>query len=142
MEKLLVEAENCKNCVDWLQHCHGECCTLFGITLKRKPILRKYSLIKIRVILSDPSMIQYFEFHGAMYKNGFLYIRLIDYEWNDGMLIIKNKCKWLNPQFLCSIHSKIIGYDKRPLMCAYLCNETKNCPNIIITQNCLYRYKK
>jgi hypothetical protein len=142
MEDLKIKAENCKDCIGWLHHCRSECCKQFGIRMTNKQKIKKYSLIKFKIILLDPSMELYYELHGVKYVDGYLFIRMNYFEWRDNLLIIKNKCKWLDEQGLCIAHPSRVGIDNRPKMCSHLTNETKNDPRIILTPNCLFRYKK
>lgn len=133
------EAKNCSNCLQWHNRCLSECCCSFQITPNKKvneSELQKGVLFTfLKNCTSDLKL--YYELHGCKYVHGKISIILNDFEVRNNSIIIYGKCKGLTPDLKCKYH----GTTKQPKICAYPNINNHDEHNVVLTDNCLYRYK-
>lgn len=138
MKKLIEEAKNCDNCLDWHKHCNAECCKLcdFNTSPHRLKEKGKYLVIR-RVLRNDLKF--YYKLRGIIYDHGLLKIEKEFCEQKESKIVYTKPCFWLTEDLKCSGHP-----NRKPEICKVLNKENLNNlkSNVIITNNCLFKYKK
>lgn len=132
--------DQARNCLDWLDICHADCCRKMNFTLPDN--FDKKSLIKgDRIILKIQEQKDskwYFELHNMFYIDKHVIFTLSKFEYINNKLRVYAKCNYLTKDNLCMGHPH-----SKPYMCQYLTQETahEDGQGFVLDEKCLFRYK-
>ena len=132
--ELIEEAKHCETCLDWHHHCKAECCMTVYINTFPGVLKNAEKFLILKKLLTK-DMQWYFKLRGVRYNHGLLYFpteNCIDV--GDKIIFIK-PCRLLEDN-KCKGHP-----DSKPEFCKSLTLESKKTENVVITPNCLFRYK-
>ena len=131
---LVEEAKGCSGCLDWHKHCRAECCKMLRFYNAELPKVGKL----LRMMRpQNPEMQAYLKLRGANYQHGWITVPVKDCVQMGDDVIYAKRCKWLTPDNLCQGHP-----NEKPEICKRLTLETAGDPGMVITPNCLFKYKK
>lgn len=135
----IIEAKNCKTCLDWHHHCKSECCKIVFLDIDVGLLDNKMTYVNIRP--KNPlnfSDIQYFRLRDVDYTRGCLRFK------KDRIVIVGRRVLYVYPcklldGLLCKGHP-----DNKPEMCRQFTEKTFDDPDqtCMLTDNCLFRYKE
>jgi len=135
-EKLAREAADCDDCLQWLKHCHAECCNHFGFYLP--PGFEEPATGDIRLYLKlSPDAKRYYELHGVRVMGDVLVLPPERCVFLSDRIWVTMPCSALTEDFRCGLHNS-----GKPKLCADLTLETARDPGYRLTPKCLYRYKR
>ena len=136
-EKRIEEAKDCNGCLDWHKYCAAECCDKLAIKLDPSILGEVGDFITIKMGRLSKDMVWYYRLRGVKFFNGLLRFETKYCEPRGNEIVYKRKCDFLKDDLKCSGHP-----NNKPTICKFLNIKTKNDKKIILTKNCLFRYKK
>ena len=135
MKELIEEAKKCDSCLEWHKHCKAECCRTVHILLDPKALLSKEKYVFVHHFLTN-DMKWYYKLRGVTYVHGVLRFPKENCFSAGNKIVFVGECKLLN-NYMCKGHP-----DKKPDICKDLTATSTNKPNVVITPNCLFKYKQ
>lgn len=134
-QRRVEEAKNCDGCPGWTKYCKAECCTEAYINLDPKKLKAPGEFLIVHKKLSK-DMIWYYKLRGVRYFNGKLHFDKKHLEKSGDKIIYKRKCDLLTDDYNCSGHP-----NNKPSICKLLKVNTTGAQGIVVTKNCLFKYK-
>lgn len=136
-KKLVQDAKQCSNCLEWHKHCKAECCSIIYLNISQDQYNKHNDYIDIKKPLL-PNDIWYYKLRGIRYIHGIMRIPKLHCKYLGNQLVYLRKCNLLLDNYKCKGHP-----DKKPNLCKSLTLETSKTNNSrwVLTPNCLFKYK-
>ncbi len=138
---------NLNTCLAWHKKCNAECCKSLSFKVNiPKHKLKKGKLLRLKVnekftFIELGDHVNYWALHGIhfhdiIFGGIYLYVRLVNFQYKDGILRIFRTCDWLNDDLTCKGHP-----DKKPNVCKELNKDTILSGKYTATPNCRFLYE-
>ena len=135
---LFEAAEQCDDCLCWLQVCEAECCRGFAFSLTPgADVLSSEATIRVHTPLS-PDTVRYYELHRARVdvEAQVVVVPQASCSVVSGKLMVMMVCSALQPDCRCRLH----GLDQ-PEVCSGYTLESAQSGRWVVTPRCLFAYK-
>lgn len=139
-QSLMVKAQRCNGCIDWLDECKAECCSIISFDMDEYVLQKLKGMVTVKKICT-PDQAWYYRLRGVKYAHGTLFFPQKRFIAIGGQCVYVRKCEMLDDGYRCRGHP-----DNKPLLCKMFTEDlvasgTAKKNGIYVTPSCLYRYK-
>lgn len=139
-QSLIVKAQHCNECIDWLDECKAECCSIISFDMNEYALSTYKDVVTIRKICT-PDQAWYYKLRGVKYAHGTLFFPKKRFIAIAGRCVYVRKCELLDDDYRCKGHP-----DNKPKLCKMFTKDmvesgTAKKNGIFVTPLCLYKYK-
>ena len=135
---LFEAAEQCDDCLCWLQVCEAECCRGFAFSLTHRADIEWGKRVRVHAPLTLET-VRYYELHGASVEREEEVV-VVPHEacTVDGdRLMVAMVCSALDDGLRCRIHGA-----GQPAICSEFTRETARTGRCVLTPRCLFAFKR